>query len=152
MPCWRAPERARLAGPTPREPEAKPRAPKGSAVREMIRNESRSASNVRAAEAMPCKPARSRRDARDEARRARAALGVKARSGPASKTGFLGVRANSKGGFLAMVYVAGRAVYAGVARTAVEAARKYDTKAIELLGDRAKLNFDRPKESPCTSA
>lgn len=62
-----------------------------------------------------------------------------------NKTGFIGVRYNSHYNvFQAYIRVAGRKekVYCGQAKTAEEAARKYDQKAIEIFGKNAVTNFN----------
>ncbi len=59
-----------------------------------------------------------------------------------NKTGFIGVSAK-KGGFEARIRVPDRKekLYCGRAKTAVEAARMYDAKAIEIFGPTAVVNF-----------
>ncbi|MDO9008323.1 MAG: hypothetical protein Q8K57_13380 [Thiobacillus sp.] len=61
-----------------------------------------------------------------------------------NKTGYLGVKFHKvKQSYQAYIRVHGRRekLYCGQAKTAEEAARKYDAKALELYGDGAVVNF-----------
>ena len=64
-----------------------------------------------------------------------------------NKTGFLGVKFSRRDQcFFAYIRIHSRKekVYCGCGKTAEEAARKYDAKALELYGDGAVLNFPVP--------
>jgi len=66
---------------------------------------------------------------------------------PRNTTGFKGVYQNKKTGkYSAQVCLKGKPTRLGSFVTAVEAARAYDRKAIELFGEFARLNF--PEEHP----
>lgn len=60
-------------------------------------------------------------------------------------SGFKGVVA-LRGKWQAQVKFNRQNVYAGVYDTAIEAARAYDAKCLELFGEYSKLNFPRPAE------
>lgn len=59
-----------------------------------------------------------------------------------NKSGFKGVRAVPRSpSWAAYVYINKRQIHLGVYATPEEAARAYDAKAVELLGDKARVNF-----------
>lgn len=70
-----------------------------------------------------------------------------------NKTGFLGVKHNPRTGrFEAYIRdwkgSQGAKVYCGSGKTAEDAARAYDRKAVELYGKRAVVNFPTPRSTP----
>jgi hypothetical protein len=58
-------------------------------------------------------------------------------------SGYMGISKNGKNGWSAAICHMGVRYHLGTHRTPEEAARRYDLKAIELLGDRALTNFPR---------
>jgi hypothetical protein len=73
------------------------------------------------------------------------------RVNPNTSTGFKGVWRDKKTGKCwAQIYFEGKPIRLGSFATAVEAARAYDRKAIELFGQFARLNF--PEEHPAQTS
>ncbi|NTU68943.1 MAG: hypothetical protein HGB02_08700 [Chlorobiaceae bacterium] len=70
------------------------------------------------------------------------------RDNKTNKTGFLGVKHNKRSDrYDAFIRVPGRKekVYCGGGKTAEDAARKYDRKAVEMFGVDAVVNFPESK-------
>jgi len=62
-----------------------------------------------------------------------------------NKTGFKGIMRKSNGRYLVHVRAQNKVYHVGTFRTAEEAARAYDSKAKELHGEFARLNFPEEK-------
>jgi len=69
-----------------------------------------------------------------------------------NKTGFIGVKyVARKKIYQAYIRVPWRKnkIYCGQGKTAEDAAKKYDAKALELFGPDAVTNFDQNERQPC---
>lgn len=69
----------------------------------------------------------------------------KAKVNKNNSTGYHGVTRDTKGRFIAQINHNRKTTRIGVFKKAVEAAKAYDAKAVEIHGDKAKLNFPKAR-------
>lgn len=65
----------------------------------------------------------------------------KAKRNKNNSTGYHGVTKDSKGNYIAQIFHMGKTIRIATGKNAEKVARAYDAKAVELKGEKAKLNF-----------
>jgi hypothetical protein len=65
----------------------------------------------------------------------------KAKRNTNNTTGYHGVTRDTNGNYVAQIFHQGKTIRIITTKKAIDAAKAYDAKAVELKGEKAKLNF-----------